>query len=77
MKWVTILGITVCAALIVVYEWPKLNQNQKKEKTAVVTFTAMGWLLAILLLFFPEMPGPTQIIEKIYEPLSKLLKKYD
>jgi len=35
----------------------------------------MGWLLAILLLFFPDMPGPTQMIEKLFKPLGKMLEK--
>ncbi|WP_028400700.1 hypothetical protein [Ectobacillus panaciterrae] len=75
MKWITVAGITVCVVLIVLYEWPKMDRNQKKEKAAFVTLTAMGWLLAILLLFFPDMPGPTQMIEKIFKPLGKILEK--
>jgi len=75
MKWLTAAGITVCMVLIVLYEWPKMDRNQKKVKAAFVTITAMGWLLAILLLFFPDMPGPTQMIEKLFKPLGKMLEK--
>ncbi|MEY2196586.1 hypothetical protein AB7942_28300 [Neobacillus sp. BF23-41] len=74
MIW-TVLAITVGVVLITLYEWPKINQNQKKEKAAFVTLTAMGWLLSILLLYFPDMPGPTQMIEKLFKPLGKLLEK--
>ena len=74
MKWITIVGITICVVVIALYEWPQMEQNQKKEKAAFVTLTAMGWLLAILLLFFPDMPGPTQMIEKLFAPLGRMLE---
>ncbi|MDM5154508.1 hypothetical protein QUF88_11880 [Bacillus sp. DX1.1] len=75
MKWITIAGITACVVLITLYEWPKMDRNQKREKAVFVILTAMGWLLAILLLFFPDMPGPTQMISNIFKPLSKMLEK--
>ncbi|MGF9887448.1 hypothetical protein ABEX78_02225 [Priestia megaterium] len=75
MKWITVIGITVCVFLIVLYEWPKMERNQKKERAAFVVLTAMGWMLAILLLFFPDMPGPTQMIEKLFKPLGQMLEK--
>jgi hypothetical protein len=75
MKWIKVAGITVCVVLIVLYEWPKMDRNQKREKAAFVTLSMMGWLLAILLLFFPDMPGPTQMIEKVFEPLRKMIQK--
>lgn len=61
--------------LIFLYEWPKMDRNQKKEKAAFVILTTMGWLLAILLLFFPDMPGPTQMIDMLFKPLGKMLEK--
>ncbi|AWC30443.1 hypothetical protein ACRS6Y_13235 [Bacillus cytotoxicus] len=75
MKWLTIVGITVCVLVIALYEWPKMNHDQKKEKVAFITLTAIGYLLAILLLFFPDMLGPTQMIEKLFKPLGKMLEK--
>lgn len=51
-------GITVVAILMTLYEWQKMNKNQKKEKRVFVTLTMAGWLLAVLLVFFPDMPGP-------------------
>ncbi|MED1472732.1 hypothetical protein [Bacillus salipaludis] len=75
MKWLEVIGITVCVVLIILFEWPKMEQNQKKEKTAFVTITAVGWILGILLLFFPDMPGPTQMIEILFKPLGKMLEK--
>ncbi|WP_308126673.1 MULTISPECIES: hypothetical protein [Priestia] len=52
-----------------------MERNQKKEKTSFVLLTTMGWLLAILLLFFPDMPGPTQMIDMLFKPLGKMLEK--
>lgn len=34
----------------------------------------MGWILAVLLIFFPEMPGPTDLIDWIFKPLGKMLE---
>lgn len=75
MKWAAIVGIIVLMILITWYEWPKMDRKQKKEKAAFITLLAMGGLLAILLLFFPDMPGPTQMIETLFKPLGQLLEK--
>lgn len=74
MKWGAVLGITVLVACIVLYEWPSMNPKQKKEKAAFIGLTAMGWLLGVLLVFFPDLPGPTQLFETIFKPLGKLLE---
>lgn len=75
MKWGTILGVTILVALITLYEWPKINFDQKKEKITYITLIAVGWLLAILLIFFPDMPGPAELVNMIYKPLGKILEK--
>ena len=74
MKWAMIFGITVLIALILWYEGPKINPNQKKDKYALIVLSAMSWVLAALLLFFPNMPGPTELVDQIYKPLGKLLE---
>ncbi|MCZ8515133.1 hypothetical protein O9H85_22470 [Paenibacillus filicis] len=75
MKWGAVLGATVILFLMALYEWPKMNQEPKKEKAVFVSLAAMGWILAVLLIFFPDMPGPTQLIDKIYKPLGRLIEK--
>ncbi|GAX91386.1 hypothetical protein [Effusibacillus lacus] len=75
MKWGAILGVTLIAGLMALYEWPKIGQNQKREKVVFVTLTAMGWVLAVLLVFFPDIPGPTQLIDAIFKPLGQILEK--
>jgi multisubunit Na+/H+ antiporter MnhB subunit len=75
MKWGAVFAIVIIAILMTLFEWPKINQNQKKEKAAFMIVTGIGCLLAILLIIYPEMPGPTQLVESIYKPLGKLLEK--
>lgn len=75
MKWGAIASVFVVIILMFLYEWPKIDPIQKKEKTAFVMLAAMGCLLAILLIYFPEMSSPTQWVEGIYSPLGKLLDK--
>jgi multisubunit Na+/H+ antiporter MnhB subunit len=75
MKWGWVIGLTVILLMIVWYEWPKMNPNQKKEKAAFATLSVLGWVLAVLLVFQPELPGPTQLVEFIYKPFGKLLEK--
>ncbi|WP_408011325.1 hypothetical protein ACJROX_14055 [Pseudalkalibacillus sp. A8] len=75
MNLASVFGITVVVILITLIEWPKMNKNQKKEKWAFVTLTMSGWLLAVLLVYFPDMPGPTNLIDMIFKPLGKLLQK--
>ncbi|WP_095022323.1 hypothetical protein [Bacillus thuringiensis] len=75
MKWTTVVGVTIWSILIILYEWPKMKQNQKKEKVAILILTAIGWLTTILFLFFPDIPGPTQAISNIFKPLSKVFEK--
>lgn len=75
MKWAAIIGVSLIVLLMALYEWPKMNRNQKKEKAAFVIISALGWLNVVLLIFNPEMPGTRRIIEVIYKPLGKLLEK--
>jgi multisubunit Na+/H+ antiporter MnhB subunit len=74
MKWGPAFGTTFLVFLIVLYQWSKLKQNQKKEKVVLMFISSMGWLLAILLIFFPNMPGPSELIDYLYRPLGKLLE---
>jgi 4-hydroxybenzoate polyprenyltransferase len=75
LKLAAVLGITLLVALMALYEWWRMDhQKQKKEKAAFVTLAVMGWLLAILLVYFPDMSGPTQLMETIYKPFEKILE---
>jgi succinate-acetate transporter protein len=71
-----VLGITVVTILITLYEWPKINVKKKKEKNVFIVFIIIGWGLATLLIFFPDMKGPTDLLDFIYKPISKPLEKF-
>jgi hypothetical protein len=74
MKWGPVLGCSFLVMCIILYQWPKIKQHQKKEKGALITLSIFAWLLANLLIFFPDVPGPTELIDWIYKPLGKLLE---
>lgn len=74
MKWGPVLGNTMIIILITLYQWPKLDQHYKKDKAAFITLSVIGWLLANLLIFYPELPGPSKLIDNMYKPLGKLLE---
>ncbi len=67
MKFVGILGVTVILVLIFFFQWPVLKKNEKKVKTAFFSIMIVNWVLAVLLVIFPEMPGPGQMIDFIYK----------
>jgi hypothetical protein len=74
MNWKVLASLISVVIGMILYEWPKLNKNQKKEKAAFLTLTAIGCFLAILIIFFPSLPGPTQLVEAMFKPLGKLLE---
>jgi hypothetical protein len=67
-------GSTLIVVCMTLFQWPKMNQNQKKEKTAFVTLTLLGWALMNLLLAYPNISGPTEWIDSIYKPLGRFLE---
>jgi multisubunit Na+/H+ antiporter MnhB subunit len=67
MKIGGILGVTVILVLIFLYQWPKLKKNGRKVKMAFFLLMLLNWVLAVLLVIFPEMPGPGQLIDFIYK----------
>lgn len=74
MKVVPLFISTLIIACMFLFQWPKLNQNQKKEKAAFITLTLFGWLLINFLFIFPNTPGPTEFIDFMYKPLGRLLE---
>jgi multisubunit Na+/H+ antiporter MnhB subunit len=75
MKIVFILGTLVLVALIFLYEWPRINRTQKKEKVVFVVLLSLGTILAIVLIWNPNLPGPTQMVDYIYKPLGRMMEK--
>jgi ABC-type Co2+ transport system permease subunit len=74
MKLASVFGITIVVVLMTLYEWPKINREQKKEKVAFVSLSGAGWFLAVLLVYYPDIPGPTDLIDMIFRPLGRVLE---
>ncbi len=64
---------TVIVALIILYEWPKMKQNPKKDKMAFLTMLLTCLVLSMFNL--PQMSGPTQWIEVIFRPFGEFMEK--
>jgi len=68
-----VLAATVVSVLIVLFEWPKINREHQKNKAALLVFTAIGWGLWVLLIYFPDLPGPTHFVQNLLRPLGRML----
>ncbi|NGQ95754.1 hypothetical protein G3578_11370 [Brevibacillus sp. SYP-B805] len=75
MKWAAIMGVTALFVFMTMYEWPKMKGQMRREKTAFAALTILAWALSILLICYPDMPGPTQWINAIFKPLVTFLEK--
>ncbi|ALX48579.1 hypothetical protein [Lentibacillus amyloliquefaciens] len=74
MKIASVFLAIVVAALITLYEWPRINEDQKKEKRAFIILTTGGFLLAVMLIIFPNLSGPTEFVQWVFKPFSQLLE---
>ncbi len=59
---------------IFVLNWPQVKYNPARDKAAFLLLLAAVWGLAIALVFNPEMPGPTDLINFVFKPFGKLLQ---
>jgi multisubunit Na+/H+ antiporter MnhB subunit len=75
MRWGALLGVSVMIFLLILFGSPGINKKQKKEKIAYITLFVIGWLLACMLILFPDTPGPTQVVDRMLKPLGKLLEE--
>lgn len=55
------------------------NQDQpgkgsKKDKAAFLSLTILAWGLGSIMVFYPDMPGPTELIDMLFKPLGRLLE---
>ncbi|SDN64322.1 hypothetical protein [Bacillus sp. OK048] len=67
MKVVGILGITVILVFIFLIQGPGLKRSGKRVKMAFFSIMMVNWILAVLLVMFPEMSGPGQMVDFIYQ----------
>lgn len=74
MKLAIVFGIIIATLLFTLYEWPKIDKSKKNDKWAFIILTMIGLLLSVLLIYFPNMPGPTELVDAIFKPLAKYLE---
>ncbi|GAA4863768.1 hypothetical protein GCM10023310_49090 [Paenibacillus vulneris] len=74
MTWLNLTGVTCVTALMVWAEWRGLEFDCKRERAALIAIAAAGWLVAVLVLVFPNMPGPIELFNNILKPLASGLK---
>lgn len=74
MTWLNVAGVTCVAALMVWAEWHFLECDRKRERAALIGIVAAGWLAAVLVLVFPDMPGPIELLNNVFKPLTAGLK---
>lgn len=75
MNGLLVLGISVVVGLIGWYEWSVINRRARKERGVLITLLALGWILSSLLVYFPDLPGPTQLMEKLSGPFGQWMKE--
>jgi hypothetical protein len=75
MKAGPIIATTLIVCLVGFYQWTKMNQYPKKDKIVFLSITVIGWILAILLIYFPDLPGPNKMTKIIFEPFTKMMSK--
>ena len=47
VRWGAFFATTVIVALIILYQWPRMKQNPKKDKLAFITLLLIGWVLSM------------------------------
>ncbi|WP_337098318.1 hypothetical protein [Paenibacillus sp. YIM B09110] len=72
MKTISVMGIVLLTAVILIAEWRSNKQEEARKVSAGVTIFAS--LLAIVLLYYPSLPGPTQFVKLIFGKVDKIIK---
>lgn len=73
MRWSFFCGVTIAVLLIWWFEWPKLKQKPKRDKSIFVSLLLLIWLLSMLDL--PNTPGPTTLLQFIFKPFKGLVEQ--
>lgn len=74
MKFYEIAGMTAAALSLYAIDRRLLRQTPEHRLIYFGTLAA-GWALSLALILNPGLPGPTQLVEWLYGPLGKWLKK--
>lgn len=75
MSWNYILLAIVLSLLATVVQWLRMKTSPKKERAAYLSIMVLCWALSVLLMIKPGIPGPTELVDALFQPLAKLLEK--
>ncbi|RED40603.1 hypothetical protein [Paenibacillus sp. VMFN-D1] len=64
-----LLGITLLFVAVFIYDFSSVDPKKKKERAAIAVITFAGWGVAVMLLFAPGLPGPTEWINQVTKPI--------
>ncbi|MEK3734245.1 MULTISPECIES: hypothetical protein [Paenibacillus] len=73
MKVVYIVGITFLVLLMFIYQWPRIQSGERREKAAFAALTVMGWGIATMYIMFPTMTSPAKIIDFLLVQLRNIV----
>lgn len=73
MRWGALFFTTVFAIVIILYQWPRMKQNPKKDKIAFLTLLFIGWILSMFDL--PHIGGPTAWVQSLFRPIEQYMKQ--
>ncbi|MFU1794586.1 hypothetical protein ACM1RC_12040 [Paenibacillus azoreducens] len=69
-----IILVTLLVAVMFLYEFPRMKSGKMKEKAVFTVVASAGWGLALLLMFVPGLPGPTELINYVFRPIWSMFK---
>ncbi|MCR8634316.1 hypothetical protein [Paenibacillus radicis (ex Xue et al. 2023)] len=52
----------------------KALKSEKRASLIYLGLLGLSGSISLILVFYPEMPGPTQWIDALYKPLGKLIQ---
>lgn len=73
MRWGAFFATAAIVMIIILFQWPKMKQHPKKEKSAFIGLLTIGLILSMFDL--PHISGPVKWIEFVFKPFTKILEK--
>ncbi|MFC4560086.1 hypothetical protein ACFO3D_18155 [Virgibacillus kekensis] len=73
MSLLKVIFILSAAVLIFLFEWSNIDKDQKRERRAFIILLIGGVTTGIVLVYFPDLPSPTFLVELFFKPLSNIL----
>lgn len=73
IRWGAFFATTGIVALIILFQWPKIKHNPKKDKLAFFMLLLLGSVLSMFDL--PHIAGPTSWIEALFKPFGQWMEQ--